>query len=153
MRRTSLAGHNCSIAKTVDAVGDPWTLLVVRDALVGITRFEDFQRRLGTPRATLSDRLTRLVGAGVLTKDDDGAYHLTDKGRALRPVIVTMMQWGDHWVRDDEPPTRLVEEGTGRLVRPILVDEETRIPLDELRVRAEGPLVEGLPRRAPEPEF
>jgi DNA-binding HxlR family transcriptional regulator len=146
MRRASLSHMACSVAKTVDIVGDPWTLLVVRDALVGVTRFEDFHRRLGTPRATLTSRLTSLVDTGVLAKDD-GEYHLTEKGRALRPVIVTLMQWGDHWVRDDEPPTRLVEVGTGRPVRPVLVDRETGIPLDELTVRAEGPLVEGLPVR------
>jgi DNA-binding HxlR family transcriptional regulator len=105
MRRASLSHMACSVAKTVDIVGDPWTLLVVRDALVGVTRFEDFHRRLGTPRATLTSRLTSLVDTGVLAKDD-GEYHLTEKGRALRPVIVTLMQWGDHWVRDDEPPTR-----------------------------------------------
>ncbi len=147
MRRTRLADRDCSIAKSVDAVGDPWTLLVVRDALLGVSRFEDFQRRLGTPRATLSSRLSQLVEIDVLTKDDEGGYHLTDKGRALRPVIVTMMQWGDRWVRDDEPPTRLVEEGTGRSIRPILVDEETRVPLDELRIRAEGAVTDGLPHR------
>jgi DNA-binding HxlR family transcriptional regulator len=146
VRRSSLSHMACSVAKTVDIVGDPWTLLIVRDALVGVTRFEDFHRRLGTPRATLTSRLATLVDAGVLAKDD-GEYHLTEKGRALRPVIVTLMQWGDHWVRDDEPPTRLVEVGTGRPVRPVLVDRETGIPLDELTVRAEGPLVEGLRAR------
>jgi DNA-binding HxlR family transcriptional regulator len=143
VRRTSLSHMACSVAKTADIVGDPWTLLIVRDALVGVTRFDDLQRRLGTPRATLTNRLSSLVDAGVLTKVD-GEYRLTEKGRALRPVIVTLMQWGDHWVRDDEPPTRLVEVGSGRPIRPVLVDRETGVPLDELSVRAEGPLVEGL---------
>jgi DNA-binding HxlR family transcriptional regulator len=147
MRRTRLDDRDCSIAKTVDAVGDPWTLLIVRDALLGVARFEDLQRRLGTPRATLANRLAQLVQIDVLRKDDDGSYHLTDKGRALRPVLITMMQWGDHWVRDDEPPTRLIEVGTGRNIRPVLVDSETGTPIDQLQVRAEGPLVEGLPRR------
>lgn len=148
MRRTRLDDRACSIAKTVDAVGDPWTLLIVRDALLGVARFEDFHRRLGTPRATLANRLAQLVEIDVLHKDDGGSYHLTDKGRALRPVIITMMQWGDHWVRDDEPPTRLIEAGTGRWIRPVLVDRETGVPIDQLQVRAEGPLVEGLPARA-----
>lgn len=146
MRRASVAHMACSVAKTVDIVGDPWTLLIVRDALVGVTRFEDFHRRLGTPRATLTNRLGTLVEAGVLAKND-GEYRLTPKGRALRPVIVTLMQWGDHWVRDDEPPTTLVEVGTGRRIRPVLVDRDTGVPLDDLNVRAEGPLVEGLTAR------
>ena len=148
MRRTRLDDRACSIAKTVDAVGDPWTLLIVRDALLGVARFEDFHRRLGTPRATLANRLAQLVEIDVLHKDDGGRYHLTDKGRALRPVIITMMQWGDHWVREDEPPTRLIEDGTGRWIRPVLVDRETGVPIDQLQVRAQGPLVEGLPARA-----
>jgi DNA-binding HxlR family transcriptional regulator len=147
VRRASLAHMACSIAKTVDVVGDPWTLLIVRDLLLGVSRFEDLHRRLGTPRATLSNRLAKLVDADVARKDEHGEYHLTPKGRALRPVIVTMMQWGDHWVREDEPPTRLVEATTGRPIRPVLVDRETGIPLDELRVRAHGPLVDGLPPR------
>ena len=57
------------------------------------------------------------------------------------------MRWGDAWVRDDEPPTRIVESGTGRPIDPVLVDRETGTPLDDLRVQAEGPIVEGLPRR------
>lgn len=147
MRRTSLSHMACSIAKTADVVGDPWTMLIVRDALLGVARFEDFHRRLGTPRATLASRLGTLVESGVLHKDDHGTYQLTDKGRALRPVIITMMQWGDHWVRDDEPPTRLIEVGTDRSIHPVLVDRETGTPIDKLRVRAEGPLIDGLPTR------
>ena len=146
VRRAPLSHMACSVAKTVDIVGDPWTLLIVRDALLGVTRFDDFQRHLGTPRATLASRLTTLVEAEVLAKED-GEYRLTEKGRALRPVIVTLMQWGDQWVRDDEPPTRLVEVGTGRRVRPVLVDRDTGVPLDALQVRAEGPMVEALRAR------
>lgn len=68
MRRKSYAAMNCSVAQALDVVGDPWTLLLVRDALWGFRRFQDFHDRLGIPRTTLADRLERLVDAEVLTK-------------------------------------------------------------------------------------
>jgi DNA-binding HxlR family transcriptional regulator len=147
VRRASLAHHACSIAKTLDIVGDPWTLLIVRDSLLGVTRFGEFVTRLGIPRATLTDRLERLCAHDVLRREPDGddtrhhEYHLTVKGAALRPVILTLMQWGDQWVRDDEPPTRLVEAGTGRIIEPVLADPVTRRTLAELDVVLDSPLL------------
>ena len=138
---------NCSIAKALDVVGDPWTLLVVRDALLGVDRFDDFVLRLGIPRATLAARLDHLVDTGVLVRLDDPEraghrrYRLTDKGRALRPVVVTLLQWGDEWVRTDDPPTTLVDERDGRAIDPVLVDRASGTPLDELPVRARGTVV------------
>jgi DNA-binding HxlR family transcriptional regulator len=134
----------CSIAKALDVVGDPWTLLVVRDALLGVDRFDDFVRRLGVPRATLAARLDFLVGSDVLSKQDDPErpghprYRLTEKGRALRPVVVTLMRWGDEWVRTDAPPTVLVDERDGRQVDPVLVDRRSGMPLEDLPIRARG---------------
>ena len=155
VRRASLAQHPCSIAKTLDVVGDPWTLLIVRDAFLGVTRFGEFVTRLGIPRATLADRLERLCAHEVLRKETAGddarrpEYHLTEKGAALRPVIVTLMQWGDRWVRDDEPPTRLVEAGTGRVIDAVLADPVTRRPLTELDVVLDSPLLARPRRTAP----
>jgi DNA-binding HxlR family transcriptional regulator len=137
----------CSIAKALDVVGDPWTLLVVRDALLGVDRFEDFVDRLGIPRATLAARLAHLCDAGVLHRRDDPShprrarYELTDKGRALRPVVLTLMRWGDDWVRTDDPPTRLVDGRDGRLLDPVLVDRASGVPIEDLPARATGPLV------------
>lgn len=154
MRRKPLNEMTCSIAKALDVVGDPWTMLIVRDALVGVTRFEQFSSRLGIPRATLSSRLDQLCDADVMEKvpyQDTPLryeYRLTPKGRSLRPVVITLMQWGDEWARDDEPPTRLVEAATGRRVDAVLVDRETRTPLDELGVRAVGRVTDGLAERA-----
>lgn len=150
MRRKPLDEMPCSIAKALDVVGDPWTLLILRDALLGVTRFEAFSERLGIPRATLSTRLERLCDAGVLAREPyqerplREAYVLTDKGRALGPVVLTLMRWGDEWVRDDEPPTRLIEAATGRLLDPVLVDRASGVPLDELEVRAIGPVTDGI---------
>ena len=142
MRRASHAETHCSVARAIDVVGDPWTMLVVREAFFGTTRFEAFQRALDIPRATLSSRLDLLVERGVLERRPDAhradrsTYHLTGKGRDLRPVLVTLMQWGDRWGGLDEPPVVLEEEGTGRRIQPVLVDADTGVPLAELSVRA-----------------
>ncbi|MEM7323985.1 MAG: helix-turn-helix domain-containing protein [Actinomycetota bacterium] len=142
MKRKSYADMNCSIARTLDIVGDPWTLLVVRDMFWGFHRFEEFQKRLGIARNTLTDRLNVLVDHGIATKvayQDNPTrheYRLTPKGRALHPVIVTLMSWGDQWSGIEEPPVQLVEVPSGRVVSAILVDAETGEPLENLRVRA-----------------
>ncbi|MEM9132151.1 MAG: helix-turn-helix domain-containing protein [Actinomycetota bacterium] len=142
MRRKSYADMNCSVARALDVVGDPWTLLVVRDMFWGYHRFEEFQKRLGIARNTLADRLGLLVDHGIAARvayQESPAryeYRLTPKGKALHPVIVTLMAWGDEWSGIEEPPVHLVEESSGRTVSPVLVDAETGTPLKELRVRA-----------------
>ncbi|MET8638571.1 winged helix-turn-helix transcriptional regulator [Streptomyces sp. NPDC004096] len=91
--------RNCSLARTLEVVGERWTLLIVRDAFYGVRRFGDLATQLGIPRAVLTNRLKLLVREGVLTRDDDGAgtveYRLTDKGTALWPIVRAMMAWGD----------------------------------------------------------
>jgi len=143
MKRRSTAGMDCSIARALDVLGDSWTMLLVRDAMLGVGRFDDWIRRLGIPRATLSARLSRLVEHGVMSHAL-GGYRLTPKGRALLPVLVTLMQWGDAWQRDDPPPTHFVDESTGAAIEPVLVDRTTATPLAELRVRAVGPVTDDI---------
>jgi DNA-binding HxlR family transcriptional regulator len=140
MRRKDTGTMTCSIARALDVVGDPWTLLVVRDLLLGVERFDEFVDRLGIPRATLSARLAGLAAAGIVARDD-GRYRLTEKGRALQPVIVTLMRWGDTWARHDAPPTTLVDARDGRVLDPVLVDRTSGLALDDLPVRATGPVV------------
>jgi len=100
LRRKSFEGDACPIARSLDVVGDWWTLLIVREALAGVTRFSAFQRNLGAAKNILAARLKALVAQGVLTMapaSDDGGhqdYLLTDKGRALLPVLVALAQWG-----------------------------------------------------------
>jgi DNA-binding HxlR family transcriptional regulator len=150
MRRAATGHMACSIAKSLDVVGDPWTLLIVRDALLGVTRFETFSNRLGVPRTTLSARLDHLVERGVMERrrycerPPRDEYVLTEAGRALRPVVLTLMQWGDEWVRDDAPPTHLVDARDGRPIEPVLVDRSSGVPLDRLPVRAIGAVAEGV---------
>jgi DNA-binding HxlR family transcriptional regulator len=92
--------QNCSIAASLEVVGERWTILVVRDALLGIRRFEDFQARLGVSRAVLSDRLSRLVEHGVLERvryqerPERYEYTLTERGLALWPVVAALAEWG-----------------------------------------------------------
>jgi DNA-binding HxlR family transcriptional regulator len=118
MERKSFAAMGCSVAQCLDVVGDSWTMLIVRDAFFGITRFDEFQDRLGIPRNTLRDRLQKLVDAGVLVTvpysehPPRSDYRLTDAGRDLWPVLTAMRQWGD---RHGSPagPARLVHTACG----------------------------------------
>lgn len=104
MRKASFADMNCSIAQSLEIIGEWWTLLVLRDCFLGIRRFDDFVERLGIARNVLTNRLDTLVGAGVLERRpyDEGRgrfdYVLTDKGRALWPVMTAIRQWGDEWI-------------------------------------------------------
>ncbi|HYB34458.1 MAG TPA: helix-turn-helix domain-containing protein [Mycobacterium sp.] len=110
--RRRYTSSNCSIARTLGVVGEKWTLLVLREAFYGVRRFDDFHAALGCARNLLSERLKTLVANGLLEKqpykDDRGRrrdeYRLTDKGRDLFPVVVTLMQWGDRWAADEAGP-------------------------------------------------
>jgi DNA-binding HxlR family transcriptional regulator len=118
---------DCSVAQCLEVVGEWWSMLVVRDAFLGVTRFEDFQRRLGISRNILQNRLTTLVDAGVLARvpysehppRDD--YRLTDKGRDLWPVLTAMRQWGDRYAAPGGPPVGIVHKSCGELAEPVLV--------------------------------
>jgi DNA-binding HxlR family transcriptional regulator len=140
MKRKSLGHMNCSIAQTLDVVGDPWTLLVVRDALFGTTRFDDFQRSMDIPRATLASRLDGLVEHGVMERriyqerPERHDYVLTEKGRDLRRVLVSLLQWGDEWSTLPEPPVTLLDADTGAVIEPVYVDAASGRPLDGMRV-------------------
>ena len=110
MKRTSFARWPCSVARTMDLLGDWWTPLVLRDAFYGVRRFDEFQRGLGIARNTLSDRLHRLVKEGLLEKRPYQTepvrydYLLTEKGRDFFAVIAAMSRWGDRWLADETGP-------------------------------------------------
>jgi DNA-binding HxlR family transcriptional regulator len=103
----------CSIARTLEVLGERWTLLVVRDALLGLRRFDDFQRSLGVARNVLTDRLKRLVEAGVLERvpyqqrPRRFEYHLTAIGRELAVPVIGLMHWGDRHLAGPAGPPRL----------------------------------------------
>ncbi|MGF1466402.1 MAG: winged helix-turn-helix transcriptional regulator [Sandaracinaceae bacterium] len=146
MARTRFDDWPCSVARTVDLVGDAWTLLVLRECFYGVRRFEPFQERLEIGRNVLAGRLKRLVDGGVLDKvpyQDRPLRHeylLTEKGRALFAVIVTLMRWGDDWMSGPEGVPVELRDRDGHPVRPVVVDEATGRPLDPRRVvAAPGP--------------
>jgi len=127
MRRTRFEAMNCSVARTLDAVGEWWTMLIVRDAFLGVRRFEDFQRRLGIARNVLSSRLQTLCEHGILERcqyqdrPPRHEYCLTDKGKDLYPVVVSLMRWGDKWTAGESgPPLLLVHERCGHETSPTL---------------------------------
>src|SRR5260370_1212975 len=113
MQRTSFEDMTCSVAQTLDVVGEWWSLLIVRDAFLGVTRFDDFQARLGISRNILTRRLTHLVDNGILKRapyqdhPPRSEYRLTDKGRDLWHVVTAMRQWGDRWAARGDQAYRL----------------------------------------------
>ena len=131
MRRASFEDMNCSIAQALEEIGEWWSLLIIRDAFLGITRFEDFHERLGIARNILTSRLDTLVDAGVLERHlyDEARerydYVLTAKGRALWPVLTTLRQWGDAWLfGEGKAPVRVVHAACGSPTRAELVCSE-----------------------------
>ena len=122
----------CSVAGTLSVVGEKWSLLVLREAFLGVRRFADFQRVLGAPRAVLTDRLNTLVEQGVLRRVPYQAegerqrheYRLTQKGIDLHPVLVALMRWGDQYLAEDgEVPLELQHRDCGEPVHQVLVCE------------------------------
>jgi DNA-binding HxlR family transcriptional regulator len=107
----------CSVAGALAVVGEKWSLLVLREAFLGVRRFADFQRQLGAPKAVLTDRLATLVDQGVLRRVPYQAegerqrheYRLTAKGIDLYPTLVALMQWGDKYLADDGVPPLALE--------------------------------------------
>jgi DNA-binding HxlR family transcriptional regulator len=152
VKRTSFANWPCSIARTVDLIGDGWTPMVLREAFYGTTRFDEFERVLGIGRNVLSQRLGRLVEEGLLERQayqDNPVrydYILTTKGRELFPVLAAMMVWGDRWLAPDEGPPVLLRHATcGHDARAEVVCADCREPLELADVRPRlGP---GFPER------
>lgn len=123
MKRTSLTEADCPVARALDAIGDWWSLLIVRDAFDGISRFGEFRRSLGIAKGMLTARLRDLVDCGVLETapaSDGSAYQdylLTEKGRALFPVVVALRQWGqEHLYAPGERHSVLVDVVAGKPV-------------------------------------
>jgi DNA-binding HxlR family transcriptional regulator len=126
VKRTSLEGDACPIARALDVIGDWWSLLIIRDAFLGTRRFGEFQKKLGLAKNILSTRLRALVDRGILATapaSDGSAYHeyvLTSKGRGLFPVLVALRQWSEQFdERPEEIATLLVDRKSGKPVRTL----------------------------------
>jgi DNA-binding HxlR family transcriptional regulator len=124
VKRTSFEGDNCPIARSLDAIGDWWSLLIIRDALLGARRFGEFQKSLGLAKNILTVRLRTLLDQGILQMapaSDGSAYQeyvLTPKGRGAFPILVALRQWSEEFdPRPHEIATMLVDREKGRPVR------------------------------------
>jgi DNA-binding HxlR family transcriptional regulator len=137
---------NCSLFRAMDLLGDRWTMLVLREAFVGVRRFTEMQRDLGVARNVLTHRLNMLVEAGVLERRQyqdrpvRHEYRLTERGRELQPAILTLMHWGDRHLAPDGPPVVLEHSECGHATEPLVVCSHCREPLTTRTVRAKpGP--------------
>ena len=109
MQRTNFGDMACSIARTLDVIGEPWSPLILRDVWVGINRFEQIQADLGISRKVLTERLNHLVEQGVLERRPYDnrprfEYHLTTKGTELVDLLLVMVGWGDKWLAGKAGP-------------------------------------------------
>ena len=126
VKRTSFEKADCPIARSLDSLGDWWSLLIIRDALLGIRRFSEFQKNIGLAKNILTVRLRALVEHGILTTapaSDGSAYQeylLTPKGRGVFPVLVALRQWSEEFSGESSGfPTQLVDRDKGRPVRKL----------------------------------
>ena len=125
MRRSTLSDQPCSVARTLDIIGDRWTPLVLRDLALGISRFDAIQRDLGVSRKVLAERLTNLVEHEVVARveyQDNPPrydYRLTEKGNDLAMVLLAVQQFGDKWVFGGRPPLQWRHLGCGQISQPV----------------------------------
>lgn len=136
MRWEELDREACSVARTLSVVGDRWTLMILRECFLGVRRFEGFEARLGVARHVLANRLKKLADAGVLDKvayqerPRREEYRLTECGRDLYPVMVTLAQWGDKYMSGDAgPPLLRVHKTCGHVMTGVLKCSECDEPL------------------------
>jgi DNA-binding HxlR family transcriptional regulator len=131
MKWSEIDQQDCSVAQALSVIGDRWTMLILREAFMRVRRFEDFQARTGAPRPVLADRLKTLVDNGVLERrlysehPDRFEYRLTEKGRDLYPVVVSLLRWGDRWMSSAAgPPVELRHRACGHPMHPELACPE-----------------------------
>lgn len=132
MKWNELQNESCPVARGLSVVGDRWTMLVLRDCFLGIRRFEKMQERLGITRHVLADRLRKLEGAGVLRREAyqerplRHEYRLTERGKALYPMLVSLIDWANaHVPIEGSPSVTLVSRSAGTPIAPMLVDRVT----------------------------
>ncbi len=133
----------CSIARTLQLIGDRWTLLILRDAFRGVRRFDGFAEDLGIARNLLADRLARLVEHGIFEKVQYNdrprryEYRLTERGLDLSPALVAFMRWGDKHLAEDEPPVVLVHRSCGHPLDQVFVCWECDQTITPLQIASD----------------
>jgi DNA-binding HxlR family transcriptional regulator len=137
MRRKSFETMSCPIARSLERVGEWWSILILRDAFRGATRFEQFQKSLDIAPNILTRRLNALVESGLLERrrysehPPRDEYILTERGRDFRPVLWALLAWGNRQFAPEGPNVVIVDGETGTLAEPVLMDRYTLRPLTE----------------------
>src|SRR5215475_1580748 len=137
MHRTSFDRMPCPIARSLERVGEWWSMLIMRDALHGMTRFDQFQKSLGIAPNMLTRRLEALTAAGLLERrryserPPRDQYVPTARGRDFRPVLLSLLAWGNRHFAPEGPSVMLIDRETGRPVDPILADPVNGRPIEE----------------------
>jgi DNA-binding HxlR family transcriptional regulator len=141
-RTADYSKQSCSIAATLEVVGDAWTLLIIREGFSGVRRFEDWQTRLGLARNVLASRLKTLVQHGVLERrlysqrPPRHEYRMTAKGRDLYPLMMALTAWGDkHAYADSGSPSRMIHTTCGADIRPVVTCAECHEPIRPTEIR------------------
>jgi DNA-binding HxlR family transcriptional regulator len=135
MQRTSFAGMDCPIARSLDALGEWWSLLILRDAFLGLTRFDEFQQSLGIAPNMLARRLKRLVEAGLLERHAYSQrplrheYRLTAAGRDVFPVLAALGAWGGRHATGGKVLVQVAGRGDGQPMEPVLIDRRSGTPI------------------------
>jgi DNA-binding HxlR family transcriptional regulator len=133
----------CSVARTAGLVGDPWTLLVLRDLFLGLTRFDELHRDLGVATNVLTDRLERLMAAGLVARTPYQRnpvryrYQLTEPGEQLYGIVLSLLAWGDTHLADEGPPMHLVHTTCGSSTTPVVTCDHCggELAVDNVEVR------------------
>ncbi|HLI01978.1 MAG TPA: helix-turn-helix domain-containing protein [Acidimicrobiales bacterium] len=126
MERKTFAGMNCSVAQCLEVIGEWWTMLIIRDLVMGVRRFDEFQERLGISRNVLTQRLGRLIDDGIVEKTlyqdhpPRYEYRLTEKGRDLWPILTAMRHWGDRYAAPNGARLLLRHRSCGHVAEPVL---------------------------------
>jgi DNA-binding HxlR family transcriptional regulator len=146
MQHKSFGEMPCPIARSLERVGEWWSILILRDAFQGLTRFDEFEESLGIAPNMLSRRLSALVEAGLLERRQYSSrparyeYVLTQRGLDFRPVMIALMAWGNRHFSPDGISTFLADERTGKPVEPVMVDANTGDPISrQYHVMHAGP--------------
>jgi DNA-binding HxlR family transcriptional regulator len=148
--RRDYEGQNCSIARTLEVIGDRWTLLIVRDVFLGKRRFDELLESLGVASNVLTDRLSRLVDEGILERvayserPPRYEYRLTPKGTELRVPLLALMQWGDRHVSEKPPRVARRRSDRSPVTVRVVAKDGANVPYGDLEV-VPGP---GAPRSA-----
>ena len=145
MQRTSFGDMPCPIARSLEHVGEWWSILILREAFNGRTRFDEFREVLGVAPNMLTRRLKALVAAGLLERrrycerPPRDEYLLTDRGRDFRPVLLSLMTWGNRHFAPEGPTVQIVHADSGQPADPVLVDRATCLPIDSPALNVRRP--------------